>query len=81
MQSYLNPNGLKYHLEKGTCTNADARPRGPLPQPAASGQVRTPALPSTVKIDVIEVPCSRSVIDVDGDDDSDEEDGEPQGRT
>ncbi|KAI0635512.1 hypothetical protein C8Q77DRAFT_1097814 [Trametes polyzona] len=31
MKSYLNPNGLKYHLEKGTCTNADIRPRGPLP--------------------------------------------------
>ena len=30
-QSYLNPNGLKYHLEKGTCTNADARARDPLP--------------------------------------------------
>ena len=81
MQSYLNPNGLKYHLEKGTCTNADARPRGPLPQPATSGQVRTPALPSTVKIDVIDVPSSRSVIDVDGGDDSDEEDGQPQSRT
>ncbi|KAH9949919.1 hypothetical protein B0H21DRAFT_819620 [Amylocystis lapponica] len=24
MKSYLNPNGLKYHLEKGTCTTADA---------------------------------------------------------
>ncbi|TFK81719.1 hypothetical protein K466DRAFT_501669 [Polyporus arcularius HHB13444] len=72
--SYLNPNGLKYHLEKGTCTNADTRPRGPLPPPAESSpqtqtqtqtQTKTPALPSTVKIDVIDVPSGRSVIDVD----------------
>jgi hypothetical protein len=23
-QDYLNPNGLKYHLEKGTCTVTEA---------------------------------------------------------
>ena len=26
MQSYLNPNGLKYHLSKGTCTVEGPRP-------------------------------------------------------
>ena len=31
IKAYLNPNGLKYHLEKGTCTNADVRPREALP--------------------------------------------------
>lgn len=78
VQSYLNPNGLKYHLEKGTCTNADARPRGPLPpQEQSPAPQKTPALPSTVKIDVIDVPSSRTVVDVDGDAD----DGEEQLRT
>ncbi|PIL26807.1 hypothetical protein GSI_11143 [Ganoderma sinense ZZ0214-1] len=38
-QSYLNPNGLKYHLEKGTCTNADARARDPLPPSSPSSVV------------------------------------------
>ena len=46
MQSYLNPNGLKYHLEKGTCTNADVRPREALPSltsAPASAPSPTPA--------------------------------------
>ncbi|RPD53117.1 hypothetical protein L227DRAFT_487897, partial [Lentinus tigrinus ALCF2SS1-6] len=45
--SYLNPNGLKYHLEKGTCTNADARARGPLP-PQPQEHAQTPAPPTPV---------------------------------
>ncbi|KAI0706992.1 hypothetical protein C8Q76DRAFT_800365 [Earliella scabrosa] len=45
-KSYLNPNGLKYHLEKGTCTNADVRPREALPSltsAPASAPSPTPA--------------------------------------
>ncbi|KAI0661892.1 hypothetical protein C8Q70DRAFT_1112811 [Cubamyces menziesii] len=45
-KSYLNPNGLKYHLEKGTCTNADERPRGPLP-PGAAAAALAPASVAT----------------------------------
>ena len=30
-QEYLNPNGLKYHLEKGTCTMAEASREENLP--------------------------------------------------
>lgn len=37
---YLNPNGLKYHMEKGTCTAAGPRPwETPLPHAAAPGVV------------------------------------------
>ncbi|KAH9910326.1 uncharacterized protein BXZ73DRAFT_109154 [Epithele typhae] len=45
--AYLNPNGLKYHLEKGTCTNADTHSRAPLPAlgPRAPGPP-PPATPS-----------------------------------
>ncbi|KAI0715760.1 hypothetical protein C8T65DRAFT_694592 [Cerioporus squamosus] len=84
MKSYLNPNGLKYHLEKGTCTNADARPRGPLPSRAESPAppaAKTPALPSTVKIDVIDVPSSRTVIDVDTSSDFEDAEVDTQNRT
>ncbi|KAL7278874.1 hypothetical protein ACG7TL_006705 [Trametes sanguinea] len=56
-KSYLNPNGLKYHLEKGTCTNADERPRGPLPPGAiaaamAPGSVATTPEPPSVAASV-----------------------------
>ncbi|KAI0819292.1 hypothetical protein BC628DRAFT_1423935 [Trametes gibbosa] len=44
MKSYLNPNGLKYHLEKGTCTNADVCTRASL---SAATTAAALALPST----------------------------------
>ncbi|EIW57135.1 uncharacterized protein TRAVEDRAFT_48189 [Trametes versicolor FP-101664 SS1] len=54
--SYLNPNGLKYHLEKGTCTNAEVRARAPLPPAvtaAALTPLSTPASPSVSTLDSV----------------------------
>ncbi len=56
MQAYLNPNGLKYHLEKGTCTNAEVRARTPLPlavTTAALTPMSTPASPSVSTLDSV----------------------------
>ncbi|KAI0649556.1 hypothetical protein C8Q79DRAFT_520469 [Trametes meyenii] len=53
-KSYLNPNGLKYHLEKGTCTNVDARvhphshSRGHLEFPEGTGTEADAASPTSV---------------------------------
>ncbi|KAI0351787.1 hypothetical protein OH77DRAFT_1439092 [Trametes cingulata] len=46
-KSYLNPNGLKYHLEKGTCTDPEARSRGPLPAGAAAAALAPNSVTAT----------------------------------
>ena len=51
---------MKYHLEKGTCTNADVRPRQPLPassyNPTDTQPVpvsaSAPRMPETVPVTV-----------------------------
>ncbi|KAI0364471.1 hypothetical protein BV20DRAFT_974402 [Pilatotrama ljubarskyi] len=61
-KSYLNPNGLKYHLEKGTCTDPEARARGPLPAGAAAA-----ALAPTSVSALPEPPASSVVSETESD--------------
>ncbi|KAI1786450.1 hypothetical protein LXA43DRAFT_1099236 [Ganoderma leucocontextum] len=67
--SYLNPNGLKYHLEKGTCTNAGVRGREPLPPVPASVSLpcHVPTTPAAIATAVrsASVPCAVAAEDGD----------------
>ncbi|CDO71783.1 hypothetical protein BN946_scf184939.g7 [Trametes cinnabarina] len=67
--SYLNPNGLKYHLEKGTCTNADERPRVPLPASVIAAAM-APGSVSTTPEPPASVAASVSSADSDAGDDA-----------
>ncbi|KAH9885750.1 hypothetical protein C8Q73DRAFT_716907 [Cubamyces lactineus] len=68
-KSYLNPNGLKYHLEKGTCTNADECPRRPLP-PGAAAAALAPASVATTPEPPSSVAVSLSATDSEAGDDA-----------
>jgi hypothetical protein len=47
MKAYLNPNGLKYHLEKGTCKFDEGALRGGFLRSAAASSTATASTPGT----------------------------------
>ncbi|KAL5504366.1 hypothetical protein ACEPAH_8440 [Sanghuangporus vaninii] len=51
-KSYLNPNGLKYHCAKGTCTFADGTSAPPTPVTPT-----TPAIPSIASVSLSSTPA------------------------
>ncbi|KAL5525540.1 hypothetical protein ACEPAG_6876 [Sanghuangporus baumii] len=51
-KSYLNPNGLKYHCAKGTCTFADGTSAPPTPVTPT-----TPAIPSIASVSIPSTPA------------------------
>ncbi|KAI0771312.1 hypothetical protein BD413DRAFT_476260 [Trametes elegans] len=73
--SYLNPNGLKYHLEKGTCTNAETRRRAPLP-PSVAAAALAPSASVPALSSVAPSPASVVSSPTMTDDEGGDEDGE-----
>ncbi|KAL5476412.1 hypothetical protein ACEPAI_3417 [Sanghuangporus weigelae] len=56
-KSYLNPNGLKYHCAKGTCTFADGTSAPPTPVTPT-----TPAIPSIASVSIPSTPAVPSAL-------------------